>query len=189
MIGCIIKPFPNKTYDVVYADPPWKYKFTSPTGSKRPNYVNGVEDYYPTLTIDQIWALPVRKISNHNSVLFLWATNPLLPEAIETVAKWGFKYKTCLTWHKENCKGPGYWFRGHTEHLLLGVKGKVAAFHSLEHNIKKIPVGKHSEKPDYYRKLIESISPNSTRIELFARAKHGNGWDVWGNEAEGSVDK
>ena len=121
-------------------------------------------------------------------MLFLWATNPLLPEALETMKAWGFKYKTMITWHKERCKGMGYWFRGHTEHILVGVKGNVKAFRSLEHNIKKLPVEKHSKKPDEFRQMIEAVTGNlGNRIELFARNNH-DGWDAWGNEVGSSVE-
>ena len=86
-------------------------------------------------------------------------------------------------------KGMGYWFRGHTEHLLLGVRGKVKAFRSPEHNILRLPVKKHSEKPEEFRRLIERATANMssrTRIELFARERIA-GWDAWGNEVESDI--
>ena len=129
----------GKKYSVIYADPAWSYEFKEPTaskgGAKGSGYSAGVDYYYVTMTIEQIMKLPVADICEKDAVLFLWATNPLLPEALETMKQWGFKYKTMITWHKERCKGMGYWFRGHTEHILVGVKGKVKAFRSLEHNI------------------------------------------------------
>ena len=177
----------QKKYQIIYADPPWSYRFTSPTGSKRPNYANGASDYYETMTLEQIKALPVQEISDKNSALFLWATNPMMPEAFEVMEAWGFRYKTLLTWHKERCKGMGYWFRGHTEHLLFGIRGDVKAFRSLNHNILKLPVGKHSEKPEEFRDLIDEATPNmNPKIELFSRKKV-LGWDAWGNEVESDI--
>ena len=181
----------KKKYEVVYADPPWSYKFNKPTaskgGSKGDGYSAGVNYYYDTMTMQEIKEMPLKELTAKNAVLFMWATNPLLPEALETMKEWGFKYKTCITWKKERCKGMGYWFRGHTEHLLFGVKGKVKAFRSLEHNIQSFPVEKHSKKPDWFRKLIEDNTidmPN--KIELFARQNTKN-WDVFGNEVKNSI--
>ena len=181
----------NKRYGVIYADPAWSYRFKEPTasigGALKNGYSAGVNYYYGTLSVEEIMALPIKDISEKNAVLFLWATTPLLPEAFKTMEAWGFKYKTMLTWHKDRCKGMGYWFRGHTEHLLLGVRGQVKAFRSLEHNIKKLPVGKHSKKPIEFRRLIESVSIGlGNKIELFAR-ENSDGWDVWGNEVENSI--
>jgi N6-adenosine-specific RNA methylase IME4 len=179
----------SKKYNIIYADPAWSYDFKEPTaskgGAKGSGYSAGVNYYYGTMTTKQILELPVKNICGKGCVLFLWATNPLLPEALETMKAWGFKYKTMITWHKERCKGMGYWFRGHTEHILVGVKGNVKAFRSLEHNIKKLPVEKHSKKPDEFRKMIDAVSFGN-KIELFAREKH-EGWDCWGNEVESSV--
>lgn len=137
---CYVQGGLQKRYSVIYADPAWSYDFKEPTaskgGAKGSGYSAGVDYYYGTMTIEQIMKLPVADICEKDAVLFLWTTNPLLPEALETMKQWGFKYKTMITWHKERCKGMGYWFRGHTEHILVGVKGKVKAFRSLEHNIK-----------------------------------------------------
>ena len=182
----------SKKYSVVYADPAWSYDFKEPTaskgGAKGSGYSAGVNYYYGTMTTKQILELPVKKICEKDCVLFLWATNPLLPEALETMKAWGFKYKTMITWHKERCKGMGYWFRGHTEHILVGVKGNVKAFRSLEHNIKKLPVEKHSKKPDEFRQMIDAVTGNlGNRIELFARNNH-DGWDAWGNEVVESIN-
>ena len=181
----------KKKYQIIYADPPWEYKFSKPTaskgGSKGDGYSGGVNYYYGTMSIERIKNLKVDNIADKDSVLFLWATNPLLPEAFEVMGSWGFKYKTCITWNKERCKGMGYWFRGHTEHLLFGVKGKIKAFRSLTHNIKSLPVEKHSKKPEWFKQLIEEVgSDMPNKIELFAREKTP-GWDVWGNEVESDI--
>jgi len=189
---CYVQGGLQKRYSVIYADPAWSYDFKEPTaskgGAKGSGYSAGVDYYYGTMTIEQIMKLPVADICEKDAVLFLWATNPLLPEALETMKKWGFKYKTMITWHKERCKGMGYWFRGHTEHILVGVKGKVKAFRSLEHNIKKLPVEKHSKKPDEFRQMIEKATGNlGNKVELFARNNH-EGWDAWGNEVGSSLE-
>ena len=178
--------FPNKKYQVIYADPPWNYNCKKPTASKGgahgDGYSSGVNYYYKTMTTKQIKELPVKNICEKNCLLFIWSTNPFLPEAIEIIKLWGFKYKTTITWHKKSCKGMGYWFRGHTEHLLFAIKGNVKAFRSLEHNIKELPVERHSKKPEEFRVMIDNVTFNfKNKIELFARQKVA-GWDSWGDE-------
>jgi len=178
--------FPNKKYSVVYADPPWQYNTKSPLASKRPEscqQAGGADYYYPTMPTKDIMELPLKTMLKNDSVLFLWATNPFLHEAFHVIDAWGFKYKTTITWHKLRCKGMGYWFRGHTEHLLVASKGNIKPFRSLTHNHIEHCVLKHSEKPQVFRDIIESVTPNMSRIELFARKKY-DGWDCWGNEVE-----
>lgn len=173
----------EKRYSVVYADPPWSFRFSSPTAAPRPvtcQEAAGVSYYYDTMSLEDIKKMPVSSLCEKDAVLFLWATTPLLPEAFEVMKSWGFKYKTMITWHKLRCKGMGYWFRGHTEHLLLGVRGNVKAFKSMQHNIVKHRVLKHSEKPEVFRKIIESVTQGE-RVELFARIRK-EGWDAWGNQ-------
>jgi len=190
---CYVQGGLQKRYSVIYADPAWGYQSSGTPAAKRPCLERGdkphsVNHYYETMKPSDIMKLPVADISEKDAVLFLWATNPLLPEALETMKQWGFKYKTMITWHKERCKGMGYWFRGHTEHILVGVKGKVKAFRCLEHNIKKLPVEKHSKKPDEFRQMIEKATGNlGNRVELFARNNH-EGWDAWGNEVGSSLE-
>jgi len=171
----------GKEYRVIYADPPWSYKFTSPTGSRRPTYCNGASDYYDVMSLDEIKALPIAQCAARDSVCFMWTTVPMLPDALATLNAWGFKYKTMLTWHKLRCKGMGYWFRGHTEHVLFGVRGRVKAFRSLRHNIVAAKVFKHSQKPHIFYEYIESVV-DGPRLEMFARNTR-SGWQSWGNEA------
>jgi len=170
--------FPDKKYQIIYADPPWAYDNKNTGGSLS----SGANNKYPTLSLDEIKQLPVKSISDKDCVLFLWATVPLLPEAFEVLDAWGFNYKTMLTWRKIMSLGMGYWFRGQTEHLLLGVKGNVKAFRHQEANFIQTHVLSHSKKPHKFRLLIEKATKGlEPRIELFARTKI-HGWDTWGND-------
>lgn len=177
----------NKKYQVIYADPPWSYKAKNPTCKieKQPKTCS-VEYYYQTMNIKDIKNLLIHKIADADCVLFLWATTPMIIEAFETMKAWGFKYKTMITWEKTNNDCMGYWFRVCTEHLLVGVKGKVKAFRSMERTLYSQPRLGHSVKPNYFRYLIEKVVPGR-RIELFARQKTP-GWDVWGNEVESDIE-
>ena len=170
----------------IVADPPWAYKSNGAPASWRPCLDRGekphsVTHYYQTMTLDQIAALPVRDVAHKDSVLFLWATNPLMREAFDVMAAWGWKYKTLLTWEKVNACGMGYWFRGVTEHLLVGVRGKVPAFRSREKNLFRARRRKHSEKPEEFYDVVRRVT-DGKRIDIFNR-REITGFDRWGNEA------
>jgi N6-adenosine-specific RNA methylase IME4 len=173
-------------YDIIYADPPWAYRNKKTGGSM----ISGAESKYLTMSVDEICTMPIKDIASKNSVLFLWATVPLMPEAFQVMQAWGYKYKTMITWRKIMSLGMGYWFRGQCEHLLLGVRGQVKAFRLQEPNFIQAKVLNHSQKPDEFRQLIERATaqmPSQNRIELFARNR-SDGWDAFGNEVEGSID-
>lgn len=173
-------------YNVLLVDPPWSYKNKRTGGS----LISGASAKYDCMTLDEIKSLPVKEITAKDSVLFLWATVPLLPEALEVMQNWGYRYKTMLTWRKVMSLGMGYWYRGQCEHLLLGVRGKVKAFRYQHPNFIQCRVGRHSEKPQEFYKLIEDSTakiPDRKMAELFARAKRP-GWDAWGNEVESDFE-
>lgn len=171
----------NKKYNVIYADPPWTYDNKKTGGSM----ISGAASKYSTMTLDEIVNLNVP--SDKNSVLYLWATVPLLPEAFMVMKAWGFQYKTALTWRKIMSLGMGFWYRGQCEHLLFGVKGKIKAFRIQEANFIQCKAGKHSEKPIEFRQLIERSTPHLiNKLELFAREENA-GWDVYGNQVSNSI--
>ncbi len=153
-----------KKYQIIYCDPPWSYKATNPTCKieKQPEKCS-VEYYYPTMKLKDILALPIKDISDKDSVLFLWATTPMIQEALETMKFWGFKYKTMITWEKTNKDCMGYWFRVCTEHLLVGVKGKVKSFRCMERTLHSEPRLGHSKKPMYFKDLISNITEEKNR--------------------------
>lgn len=166
-----------KTYQVIYADPPWSYKNKKPRG-------NALKQY-DTLSLEEISSLQIP--SAENSVLFLWITVPLLPFGFSVMEAWGFKYKTMLTWVKLRQLGVGYYYRGQTEHLLFGTKGNIKSFRTRHRNVIATMPGKHSEKPEDFRKLIEQSTYHlHNKLELFAR-KESAGWDVFGNEVKNSI--
>lgn len=161
-------------YGVVLADPPWRYANSSKTYGRR------IERHYPTMPTDGICALNVP--SADDSVLFLWATAPLLQDAIRVMEAWGFAYKSHAVWDKVKF-GMGYWFRGQHEMLLVGTRGKFRApAPSLRvRSVLRIPRTVHSRKPAEVRDLIASWYPDERKLELFARER-AKGWDCWGNE-------
>ena len=121
-------------------------------------------------------------------LLFLWATYPKIQEALDTIKKWGFTYKSiAFQWIKQNRKGNGYffglgrWTRGNTECCLIAVKGKPKRKNNSVSQLIFSPLQKHSQKPDEVREKIIELIGDVPRIELFAR-ESCDGWDCWGNE-------
>jgi N6-adenosine-specific RNA methylase IME4 len=178
-LGAKLVALPTKRYGLIYADPPWKFRtFSVVTGMDR-----SAENHYPTMTVDEIKALPVPAADD--CVLFLWATAPMLVEGIEVMAAWGFTYKSNCIWGKDK-PGTGYWFRSQHEQLLVGTRGNLPApapgtqYSSLQ----MFPVGRHSEKPFAFMEQIAELFPNLPKLEMFSRqADPITGWDTWGNEA------
>ena len=174
--------FPDKKYQIIYADPPWTYKDKASAGKRGASYKYPVQD--------QKWIcnLPVPDIADNNCILFLWTTMPQLPNVFEVINSWGFKYKTCgFTWVKKNkikdswFMGMGNWTRSNAELCLLSVKGKPKRVNASVLSVVDTPIEKHSKKPDIIKDSIVKLCGNLPRIELFARQKT-KGWDVWGNE-------
>ena len=146
---------------------------------------SGAASKYPVMPVGQICRLPVEKIADNNSVLFLWVTVPLLHEAFCVLTEWGFEYKTAIFWRKIMSLGMGFWFRGQVEICLVGIRGEVRAFRSQRPNFVQTKAGRHSEKPEEIYRIIEEVGLEP-RIELFARKKRF-GWDAWGNEVESDI--
>jgi len=175
-------------YTIAYADPAWAYHVWSKKGAGR-----SAENHYPTMPVEDICALPVADITAADSALFLWATYPNLPHALEVIRAWGFVYKTvAFTWVKRNRKSPGYfiglghWTRANAEICLLATKGHPKRISKSVRQIIDTPVEAHSKKPDETRHRIVELMGDVPRIELFARQKT-EGWHVWGNEVESDI--
>jgi len=168
-------PFPDKKYQIIYADPPWAVKKI--IRKTRPNQI---EMDYPTMSLDEIKALPVGSIAEDNSCLFLWTTHAYLPKAFGVMDAWGFRYQRTITWDKQNgmCL---FGFHHRTEFLLFGYRGKIEMYPRRKAipTIVQAKSERHSAKPQIFRDLIAPFG--ESRIELFARQRT-KGWDVWGNE-------
>lgn len=167
------QPLPEGTYNVILADPPWRYEFSETTE-------RAIENQYPTMDLGAIKTLQVP--SAKDAILFLWTTAPKLEEALMVMRSWGFKYRTCAVWDKE-VMGMGYWFRIQHELLLVGVKGNFSPppeGKRLRSVIREKRTG-HSKKPIVIYEMIENMFPSGKYLELFARNQR-QGWKKWGNE-------
>lgn len=177
------RALPTKQYAVIYADPAWQFEvYDRETGLDR-----AADNHYPTQSTDEICKLPVGTISAPDCALFLWATAPMLCDALRVMRFWGFTYKTCFSWDKVT-EGTGYWSRNRHELLLVGTKGNIPAPAPGTQwpSVIVAKAGRHSEKPVEGYELIEDYFPNLPKIELNARIQRP-GWEAWGLEAPDTV--
>jgi N6-adenosine-specific RNA methylase IME4 len=166
----------RQLYSVIYADPPWRFEpYSRETGLDR-----AADNHYQTMAVDEICALKIPAAPD--SILFCWATVPMLPQALEVMAASGFAYKSAQVWIK-NRAGTGYWFRNEVEFLLVGTKGNIPAPAMGEQpsQVVHAQIGRHSEKSTVFAETIERMFPNLRKLEMFAR-KQREGWDTCGNE-------
>ncbi len=151
------------------------------------------EKHYPTMGIEEICALPVAELAAKDSALFLWATFPMLPQALRVIRAWGFSYKSvAFVWLKQNRKsqswfyGLGFWTRANAEVCLLATRGHPKRQDNSIHQLIVSPIEAHSKKPDEARDKIVRLMGPLPRVELFAR-QSPPGWDVWGNEVQSTI--
>lgn len=175
---------PDKRFGVILADPEWRFEpYSRDSGMDR-----AADNHYPTSSTSVIASRPVATIAAEDCCLFLWATVPMLPDALEVMAAWGFKYVSQCIWVKDR-QGTGYWFRNRHEILLVGTRGNVPApapgtqFGTIFSGLTE----QHSKKPDVAYEIAEAYFPNLPKIELNARARRP-GWDAWGLEAGEDID-
>lgn len=176
-------------FRTVLADPPWR--FANRTGKVAPEHRR--LDRYDTMTLDEINALPVAGAVADAAHLYLWVPNALLPEGLQVMQSWGFRYVSNIVWAKRrkdggpDGRGVGFYFRNVTELILFGVRGSMRTLAAGRRQVNIIETRKreHSRKPDEQYPLIEACSPGPY-LELFARYPRA-GWQAWGNEAGSDV--
>lgn len=176
-------------FSAILADPPWR--FSNRTGKVAPEHKR--LGRYATMSLAEIKSMPVGDHAAKNAHLYLWVPNALLPEGLEVMKAWGFKYVSNIVWAKRrkdggpDGRGVGFYFRNVTELLLFGVKGHMRTLAPGRSQVNMIETRKreHSRKPDEQYHLIESCSP-APYLELFARYPQPN-WVVWGNEADADI--
>lgn len=184
------------SFDVVLADPPWKFKGWRPDvpGSR------DIERHYPTMKLADIAALPVSRLASKDAHLFLWTTGPYLEKAFTIIRAWGFRYSALgFTWiklkrsHDPNQlralptaaadlhTGMGYTTRKNAEFCLLARRGNAKRVAKDVREVILAPVREHSRKPEETYERIEHYAGDVRRADLFSREPH-EGWSAWGNE-------
>lgn len=172
-------PLPQDKYDVIYADPPWKYD------DKLIDGYGAAEHHYPPMSIEELCDLPIENISDKNAVLFMWVTSPFADECWDVIQAWGFEYKAMFVWDKVR-HNYGHYNSVRHELLLIRTKGSYLPQGKQLHDsvISIERSNEHSRKPEEFRQLIEQMYPQGRKIELFARGELPEGWKAWGNEVK-----
>lgn len=176
-------------FGTILVDPPWR--FANRTGKNAPEHRRLMR--YKTMSLDEIYSLPIESLALSQSHLYLWVPNALLPDGFAVLQHWGFVYKTYLMWEKirkdgqPDGRGTGFYYRNVTEVLLLGVRGRLRTLAPGRRQVNAIRTQKreHSRKPDEFYDIIEHCSPGP-HLELFAR-HHRPGWTQWGNQLDAVV--
>ncbi len=170
--------FPQGPFDVLYCDPPWQYDNSGLGGA--------ADKHYPTLPTDGIVTLfrrlDIKSHTTDNAVLFLWVTNPFLPDGLRLISDLDFEYKTNIAWVKQKSTFGklGFYVYGRHEILLIGVRGSMLPTGEKPESILNADTSIHSRKPEKVYKIIETMYPNAKKCELFARQRR-SGWESWGN--------
>ena len=194
---------PAGGFGLIMADPPWSYEMRSAKG-----YAKAPEGQYQTMPLAEIKALPVEALAAPDCVLWLWAVNPQLPQAIEVLKAWGFTFKTAGTWLKRSTRGKvsfgtGYILRSSNEPFLIGTRGNPKTTRGTRssvithdaglfgHDPSHWPNGtvtieasvrEHSRKPEEAYRACEALMPDVRKLDLFSRTDRA-GWTAWGDEA------
>jgi len=196
-------------HGVILIDPPWRFSTWSAAGrgrcpdgavTRNEQRQNTPERHYSTMTFNDLLQLPVADYAARDCVLLMWAIDPMIPEALQLGAAWGFKYKTVgFYWAKERRNkgehnkrphvkarpfpmGTGYWTRANPEQCLLFTRGKPKRLSASVEKLIVSPRREHSRKPDEQYERIEALAAGPY-LEMFAR-QQWPGWDVWGNETD-----
>jgi N6-adenosine-specific RNA methylase IME4 len=201
-------------YSIIYLDPPWHYNSRA---NHKTRFRGGVHGHYPTMTMDEIKALPVPDLAAPAAAVLMWCTYPYLDEQIRLFKHWGFRYRTIfVNWVKLNPKGywsphadpnygpdkqyvrygdmwhsvffgVGYYAKSNTEPLLLGMRGQLPTRDNTVSSVILAPRREHSRKPDEARERITQVFGALPRLEMFARQK-ADGWHSWGNTVANDID-
>lgn len=177
-------------FRLILADPNWRYEMRAESG-----YVKSPQAHYKCEPVEAIAAIPVERVSAFDSVLVLWAVNPMIPEALRVMRAWGFDYVTKGEWLKRTKRdaawqmGTGYVLRGSTEPFLIGKRGD--GLRVRDKGVRGIldapeivaPVREHSRKPDQMFDVLDRLFGPVPRLEMFARQRR-IGWAAWGDDLD-----
>ena len=178
----LFAPLPDKKYDIIYADPPWRFSGTMSSKSVP-------ENHYPTVKTKDLMELDVPSICAENCLLYMWVINSHLKQGIELGEKWNFKYSTCpFVWNKIR-PVVGHYTMMTVELVLVFKKGKYPLPKGTQNERQFLEERstKHSAKPLEIRERISRMHPTQKKIELFARSSSCKEWDTWGNQSGENV--
>ncbi len=170
-----LREYEGQKFDLILIDQPWRYQIDLIPKSRK------TENHYDTMTIDEIASLPILNIATKPSILFLWATNSLLPEALQVMKVWGFRFISKIEWVKKHDgrlqMGMGFNVMGSSESILIGKYGTYPVPDFKPPSVLEAPRNRHSEKLEMSYLTIERMYPRARKLEIFAR-KPRKGWYV-----------
>lgn len=173
---------PQGPFGVILSDPPWRFRTWN-----EENQEKSASKHYDLMNLADIKALPVIEVAAADCLLMMWAVQPMLDQALDVMAAWGFKYKTAGAWAKQSSTGnkwafgTGYLLRCSAEFFLVGTRGNPKSAVKNVRNLIVAPVREHSRKPDEMHTNLERMFPDVPRLEMFARESRP-GWTSWGNQ-------
>ncbi len=180
----------TKRYKLLYADPPWSFTNKKTGGSMK----SGADAQYPTMTIDELKQLDVPALCDEDCLLVMWWVGSQPQEAIDLCQAWGFTVKNMngFVWNKltktdKPYFGMGFYTRAGSESAIIATRGRPKI---VDHSVRAVisaQVTEHSRKPAEFRKAAHQLVGEVPRLEMFARGLYP-GWDVFGNEAPGSIE-
>jgi N6-adenosine-specific RNA methylase IME4 len=176
-------PYPGRgPYRVIVADVPWPYNVRQ----EDPSHCGTLP--YAQMSIEQICGEgpKVRAIAHADCILWFWVTNFHMRYAYDVLAAWDFEAKTILTWVKDHF-GNGDWLRGQTEHCILATRGNPTVQLTNQSTVLHARRRAHSQKPDEFYAMVESLCPAPRYAYLFARNARPL-WDGHGDEAPPAPD-
>ena len=186
-----------KKYQIIYADPAWNFGNRMYSSNKNDHH-REITRAYDVMTTKDIADINVKDITADDAICFMWTTDAHIPDALEVMKAWGFRYKTvAFIWNKKEKSGKqvcfmGQWTMKGSEIVLLGTKGKMTQYLKSRKVRQLVEAERertiHSRKPQIIRdKIVEMFGDELPKLEMFARIKT-DGWDVWGNEVECDVN-
>jgi ParB/RepB/Spo0J family partition protein len=177
-------PLPgNGPYRAGFIDVPWAYELLGETALTR-----GVLPY-PTMTLAEACAFPVRSLLEPEAAVGVWVTNFIVLEGLhgQLLKAWGLEAAALITWPKDHA-GRGHYARGQTEHFIIATRGEPTTTLTDQTTLLKGPFhlvrkGAHSAKPVEAYDWFESLIPAARYFDLFSRHQHNERWDCHGFEA------
>lgn len=176
-------PLRPLSFGALMVDPPWAFSNYSEAGEAK-----NAKAHYRCIPTDELVRWPVGHLAGRDCWLWLWATHPMLPDAMRCMSAWGFRFVTSGVWVKRGTSGklafgPGYVLRCASEPFLIGRVGEPAIHSRSIRTVIEAPRRRHSEKPGAaYRAFEEMIGPKAFKAEIFSRANRP-GWETFGDEA------
>lgn len=170
---------PTGPFDVIYADPPWRFASNSDAKPGR-----NARRHYSCMSLDEICEMPIKQIAARDTLLLMWVTVPFAHLADQVIRSWGFRTKSQLVWVKQRI-ATGYWARNQHEPCIIATRGRFPCPSPALFPTSIIPgiQREHSRKPDWVQDTVDARLPDARKLELFARRPR-KGWIVWGNDTE-----